>query len=150
MEWNELLENAKTKGYNLQGSIKLTKEEIIAFAKNFDPLYFHIDPEKAQKSIFKKLVASGPHPYLKIYKNYFIPFVGHTIMGGLGIDNWRFLKPVFPEESIFFHIKIKEFVPNFEKNSVTITWHTLMTDQEKNTVQYLDTIVLHQLYSYEK
>src|SRR5215471_9879224 len=43
------------------GPLTATEEEIIAFAKQFDPQYFHIDPERAKDSIFGGLVASGWH-----------------------------------------------------------------------------------------
>ena len=43
------------------GPLTVTAEEIIAFAKQFDPQYFHIDPQRAKDSIFGGLVASGWH-----------------------------------------------------------------------------------------
>src|SRR6266699_3812296 len=43
------------------GSLTVTAEEIIAFARQFDPQYFHTDPQRAQDSIFGGLVASGWH-----------------------------------------------------------------------------------------
>lgn len=38
-----------------------TEEAIIAFARQYDPQPFHIDPEAARDSIFKGLIASGWH-----------------------------------------------------------------------------------------
>ena len=43
------------------GRVRVTKEEIIAFAGKFDPQPFHLDEEAARKSIFGRLVASGWH-----------------------------------------------------------------------------------------
>ena len=43
------------------GSLTVTQEDIIAFARQFDPQPFHIDPELAKDSIFEGLVASGWH-----------------------------------------------------------------------------------------
>lgn len=37
----------------------VTKEEIINFAKQYDPQYFHVDEEKAKESLFGELVSSG-------------------------------------------------------------------------------------------
>lgn len=37
----------------------VTEEEIITFAKQYDPQYFHTDPEKAKDSFFKGLASSG-------------------------------------------------------------------------------------------
>ena len=41
------------------GSKKITKEEIISFAKNYDPQDFHIDENKAKNGPFRTLVSSG-------------------------------------------------------------------------------------------
>jgi acyl dehydratase len=43
------------------GPISATQEEIIAFAKQYDPQDFHTDPVKAKDTIFGGLVASGWH-----------------------------------------------------------------------------------------
>ena len=40
-------------------SISVTKEEIIEFARKYDPQPFHIDEEAAKKSIYGGLIASG-------------------------------------------------------------------------------------------
>ncbi len=40
-------------------SIRVDKDEIIAFAKKYDPQFFHLDEEAARSSIFGGLVASG-------------------------------------------------------------------------------------------
>jgi acyl dehydratase len=37
----------------------VTEAEIIAFARQYDPQYFHVDPQAARRSVFGELVASG-------------------------------------------------------------------------------------------
>jgi acyl dehydratase len=52
------------------GSYTITKEEIIRFAKEFDPQPFHIDEEKAKSSLYGSLIASGWHTnsiYMKLF-----------------------------------------------------------------------------------
>src|SRR3989338_4445928 len=44
------------------GSHTFTAEEIVAFAKKYDPQYFHTDPEAAKHGPFGTLTASGPSP----------------------------------------------------------------------------------------
>jgi acyl dehydratase len=39
--------------------VRVDKEEIIAFARKYDPQPFHLDEEAARDSIFGQLVASG-------------------------------------------------------------------------------------------
>jgi acyl dehydratase len=43
------------------GTYTFTEEEIVAFAKKYDPQIFHIDPEAAKHSMFGGLIASGWH-----------------------------------------------------------------------------------------
>jgi acyl dehydratase len=43
------------------GDHTFTQDAIIAFAKIYDPQYFHIDPEAARHSPFGGLIASGAH-----------------------------------------------------------------------------------------
>ena len=43
----------------VSGTYEVTEEEIIAFAKQYDPQYFHTDPAKAKDSFFKGLASSG-------------------------------------------------------------------------------------------
>ena len=43
------------------GSHTFTEQEIIDFARQFDPQPFHVDPEAAKSSFFKGLIASGWH-----------------------------------------------------------------------------------------
>ena len=40
-------------------SYEVTEEEIIAFAKQYDPQVFHTDPEKAKETFFNGLASSG-------------------------------------------------------------------------------------------
>ena len=41
------------------GSYNVTKDEIIEFAKKYDPFPFHIDEEKAKETIFEGIISSG-------------------------------------------------------------------------------------------
>jgi acyl dehydratase len=41
------------------GRVRIEKEDIIAFARQFDPQPFHLDEEAARHSMFGRLVASG-------------------------------------------------------------------------------------------
>src|SRR5690349_1934629 len=77
------------------GKVVLTEREIIEFALQFDPLDFHIDKEAAKKSYFKDLIASGPHIFNLIHKTEWIPRYGHTVICGLEVNHWKFIKPVY-------------------------------------------------------
>ncbi|MDN3016165.1 MaoC/PaaZ C-terminal domain-containing protein [Paenibacillus sp. BSR1-1] len=87
----------------------VTKEKINSFASEFDPQYMHIDEEKAGKSIFGGIISSGLHTLsitwrLWIEKN----LIGDDVIGGVSMNNVKFLKPVFPGDQLTVQAKIIE------------------------------------------
>lgn len=77
------------------GSRTVSEEEIIAFAKEFDPQPFHIDREAAVHSIYGGIIASGWHTGSMMMRLMVDNFMTKTIsMGSPGIDEVRWLKPV--------------------------------------------------------
>ena len=60
------------------GPLTVTAEEIIAFAKQFDPQYFHVDPQRAKDSIFGGLVASGWHAGALFMRMFFDDVLSKT------------------------------------------------------------------------
>lgn len=125
------------------GSTCFSEAEIIDFAMRYDPLEFHLDVEKAKGSLFKGLVSSGPHPFHHFYKNHWVPKFGDTVVAGLGIDNWRFLKPVYVDRKVSCVVSIKEMIPHPEKKTVTIRWYFEFRNEKSELVQHLEMIVLH-------
>ncbi len=81
------------------GSTSASAEEIIAFAKQYDPQPFHIDPELAKQSAFGTLVASGWHSSALFMRLLVDGLLNDTIsMGSPGVDEVRWRKPVHPDE----------------------------------------------------
>lgn len=79
------------------GSKKVTREEIIEFAREFDPQPFHVDDEAAAQTLFGGLVASGWHTsgmFMRMMVDGLL--VRSTSMGSPGIDSLRWLLPVRP------------------------------------------------------
>ena len=83
------------------GSYQLTEEGIIDFARQYDPQYFHTDPERAKDSIFGGLVASGWQT-LSIYMKLIVEnLINKTAsLGSPGMEEVRFLKPVRPGDTL--------------------------------------------------
>lgn len=78
----------------------LTAEEIKAFARQYDPQYFHTDEEAALNSFFKGLAASGWHTAALTMRLLVetIPIAGGLI--GAGIEEMRWFRPVRPGETL--------------------------------------------------
>jgi acyl dehydratase len=103
------------------GSKKVTKEEIITFAEAFDPQPFHISEAKAKDSIFGGLVASGWHTCAIFMRLYVDNFLTKTIsLGSPGVDNIRWLKPVFPNDTISGRVTALETQSSHNRPNVGI------------------------------
>ena len=78
------------------GTVTPTREETIAFARQFDPQPFHVDPEAAQRSFFGGLIASGLHTLVTGYRMLFqAGYVApDASLGSPGIDELRWPRPV--------------------------------------------------------
>ena len=91
------------------GSKKVTRAEMIAFAQAFDPQPFHTSEEKAKDSMFGRLIASGWHTCAIFMRLYVDHFLTETIsLGSPGVDHIRWLKPVFPDDTISGRVTIVE------------------------------------------
>tara|TARA_B100000686_G_C16763050_1_gene960011 strand:+ start:288 stop:743 length:456 start_codon:yes stop_codon:yes gene_type:complete len=101
------------------GSYLVTEKEIIEFAKKFDPQPFHIDKEKAKDSLFGGLCASGWHTcslYMRmLYDGLLIDLAS---LGSPGMNQIRWLKPLFPNETIKGELEIISKTPSKSKPNI--------------------------------
>jgi acyl dehydratase len=98
------------------GSVQMCEQEIIAFAERFDPQPFHVDPERARKSIFGGLIASGWHT-VGLYMRMYVEKVLNEAdsMGSPGVDAVRWLKPVRPGDTLQARWTVVECIPSRSK-----------------------------------
>ena len=78
-------------------SLTVTEEDMLAFARAYDPQYFHLDAEQAKGSLFGGLVASGWQ--IAAYTMRLMvesACIGGNGMIGVGVDGLRWLQPVRP------------------------------------------------------
>jgi acyl dehydratase len=93
------------------GRYTVTRDEIIAFAEQFDPQPFHVDEEAAKESMFGELVASGLHTLclsVRLFVTEFVQGEGMANMGGLGMDDLQWHEPVCPDDTLSLHIEVVE------------------------------------------
>ncbi len=79
------------------GSYAVTRAEMIEFASKYDPQAFHLDDEAAAQTHFGRLSASGWHTCAMMMA-MLVENIQATEQAGLGspgIDNLRWIKPVF-------------------------------------------------------
>src|ERR1051325_9586980 len=104
------------------GMTVLSEQDIIDFAKQFDPLDCHTAKEAAEKHFFKGLVASGPHIFNLVHRTRWIPILGHTVICGKEVTDWKFIRPIYAGQKVFSSATITDVKFNKEKNYVEVTW----------------------------
>jgi acyl dehydratase len=87
----------------------VTREEIVAFAAEFDPQPFHLDEEAARASLLGGLSASGWHSCCLMMRMLTDGFIGEaSFMGAPGIEEVRWLRPLRPGESVTIRATVVE------------------------------------------
>lgn len=96
------------------GSYTFTPEEIIEFARKYDPQPFHLDAEAARKSVFGGLCASGWHTtavFMKLNVASIVQATKDALKRGEtpptfgpspGFENLRWPKPVYAGDTITY------------------------------------------------
>jgi len=95
------------------GSRQVDRDEIIEFARKYDPQPFHVDEEAGRRSIYGGLIASGWHT-VAMFMRLLVDTVASrsASMGSPGIDEIRFLKPVRPGDTLHARMVVLDVVPS--------------------------------------
>jgi len=89
------------------GPRTVTREEIIAFATEFDPQLMHVDEEAAKKTMLGGLSASGWHTCAIMMRLLCDGLVSRSSsMGAPGVDEVKWLKPVRPGDALSARVTI--------------------------------------------
>ena len=84
-------------------SYKVTRDEVIDFARKYDPQPFHLDDEAAKQTFFGKLSASGWHTAAMMMR-LMVETMQHgepqAGLGSPGIDELKWIKPVYPGDEL--------------------------------------------------
>jgi acyl dehydratase len=83
------------------GGHTVTEDEIVDFARRYDPQPFHVDPVAAVDGPFGGLVASGWHTaavFMRMYVDAIL--LGAASMGSSGVEELRWTKPVRPGDTL--------------------------------------------------
>jgi acyl dehydratase len=95
------------------GRLRVDREAIVAFAREFDPQPYHLDEEAARNSIFGELVASGWHTAALtmrlLVESEFRPAGGIL---GIGLDELRWPRPVRPGDELHVTTEVLDVQPS--------------------------------------
>lgn len=87
----------------------VTREEIIAFASEFDPQPMHLDEEAARATMLGGLAASGWHTcaiLMRMLCDWFV--LDSASWGAPGVDEAKWLKPVRPGDQLMVRRTVRE------------------------------------------
>jgi acyl dehydratase len=98
------------------GRRRVTADEIVAFAREYDPQPFHLDEEAAAASPFGGLIASGWHT-AAIFMSLFVReiLLDSASLGSPGVEELRWLQPVRPGDELTGVVRVVETRPS-ERN----------------------------------
>jgi len=119
------------------GRHRIDKEQIIAFAKQFDPQFYHLDEEAAKQSPFKGLAASGWHTAAITMRlmvdGEFKPAGGIL---GVGFDQLSWTRPVRPGDELHVNSEVLEVRPSKSRSDRgTIRVRNTTLNQNDEAVQ---------------
>ncbi|MFB6185051.1 MAG: MaoC family dehydratase [Haloarculaceae archaeon] len=94
------------------GTYDVDREEVIAFARRYDPQPFHVDPEAAADSPFGGLVASGWHTAAMTMRVLVDEHLSTAAThGALGVDELQWRTPVRPGDVLVVRTAIEDKEP---------------------------------------
>lgn len=84
------------------GAYQVTREEVMEFASRYDPQPFHLSDEAAAQTHFGRLSASGWHTCAMVMSMIVANLKDHKQagLGSPGVDELRWLKPVYPGDTL--------------------------------------------------
>lgn len=128
------------------GSYEVTREEVLEFARKYDPQAFHLSDEAAAKTHFGRLAASGWHTCamtMAVIVQHLSRGEGQAGLGSPGVDELRWLKPVFPGDTLHVHGKVIEKTPSRSKPDLgSYRSEMTVTNQHDEPVLRFTSIVL--------
>ncbi len=94
----------------------LTREQIVEFARQYDPQRFHVDEAAARESAFGGLVASGWQTCGLAMRLYVDEVLSRAAsQGSPGVEKVRWLKPVRPGDALRLRVEVLEARPSASK-----------------------------------
>jgi acyl dehydratase len=127
------------------GAYEVTREEVLEFARKYDPQPFHLSDEEAAKTHFGRLAASGWHTAAMTMG----VIARHVVedkqagLGSPGIDELRWKRPVFPGDTLHVRGQILDKTPSRSRPEMgSFRTETTVTNQDDQVVMTFTSIVL--------
>lgn len=127
------------------GHYEVTRDEVIDFARKYDPQPFHLSDEAAAKTHFGRLSASGWHTCamtMAVIARHVVAD-GQAGLGSPGIDDLRWRKPVYPGDTLHVRSTIVDKTASRSRPEMgSFRSDTIVTNQHDEPVLTFTSIVL--------
>jgi len=93
----------------VRGPAAITEAEILAFARDYDPQWFHVDAQRAREGRWKGLIASGWQTCgiaMRLAVDGIL--AGSETFGSPGLEYLTWLAPVRPGDALTLHAEVLE------------------------------------------
>jgi acyl dehydratase len=105
------------------GTRTVTEDEIVAFARQYDPQPFHVDRDAAAESIFGGVIASGWHTCAMMMRLVVDGLLGKSSsMGSPGLDGVRWLAPVRAGDTLNVRYQTVQVKASASKPDRGVVW----------------------------
>lgn len=117
------------------GPRRVTADEIIEFARRYDPQWFHVDPERARAGRWKGLIASG-WLTCSIAMAMVVDKILHdsSSFGSPGVDRLRWPKPLRAGDEVELVVTVLESAPSRSGNTGVVRWRWELVNQHGEPV----------------
>ncbi|HET6318538.1 MAG TPA: MaoC family dehydratase [Burkholderiaceae bacterium] len=116
------------------GAMPVTRDAVLAFAREFDPQPFHIDDAAAERSLFGRLAASGWHTAAMAMRMMCDEYLLESAsLGSPGLESLKWLKPVYPGDTLSVRLTTVEARPMASRPEVGLVrskWEVLNQHRE--------------------
>jgi acyl dehydratase len=128
--------DAEVGATNAAGPYRVSKEEIIQFAKQYDPVPSHIDEEAAARSVLGGLTASAAHTFA-IFMSLTIKLQpGLHGLAGMGYDEIRLPNPVRPGDELYLEATVLEKRESKSKPDRGIVRNQIRLRNQRNEIVF--------------
>lgn len=121
------------------GTFTVEQDELLAFARQYDPQNFHTDPVAAERTIFRGLIASGWHTAGLMMRLYAREYLTHVAsLASPGLDELRWPAPVRPGDVLSVRVTVQSArVSKSKPDRGIVTSFVEVSNQRGETVMTL-------------
>ncbi len=131
------------------GRYEVTAEEVRAFAERYDPQPFHLSDEGAVDTPFDRMAASGWHTgsmamAMMVADWQSTPGMQEASLGAMGLDELRWLKPVYPGDVLHVQTELVEKIESRSRSDRGIlkTLVTVYNQHDEIVMQFRPTVMV--------